>query len=97
MSEHLVTRREARHLFAKGDDDAGRLDPERQRGLQTDIPATDSDDLVPITTPAARTAITTSSGARDRGAASSSICTSPPNASMPAARISRPFPPTPLP
>ena len=92
MGEHLVAGLEARHLFANGDDDAGRLDPEHQRGLAADIPATYSDDLVQLPTPAARTAITTSSGARGCGAASSSICTSPPNVSMPAARISRPLP-----
>jgi hypothetical protein len=32
MGEHLVSGREARHLFANGDDDAGRLDPEHQGG-----------------------------------------------------------------
>src|SRR5207249_9024665 len=36
MGEHLVAGREARHLFANGDDDAGRLDPEHQRRLAAD-------------------------------------------------------------
>jgi hypothetical protein len=40
-----------------------------------------------LPTPAARTETTSSSGAGDPGAASSSMCTSPPNASMPAACI----------
>jgi len=39
MGEHLVAGLEARHLFANGDDDAGRLDPEHQRGLAADIPS----------------------------------------------------------
>jgi hypothetical protein len=48
MGEHLVAGREVRHLFANGDDDASRLDPERQRGSAADIPATRSDYLVPV-------------------------------------------------
>jgi len=42
-----------------------------------------------LPTPAPHTEITTSSGAGDVGAGSSSMPTSPPNASMPAARILR--------
>ena len=48
MREYRVAGREARHLFANGDNDAGRLDPEHQRGLTPNIPATYSDDLVPV-------------------------------------------------
>jgi hypothetical protein len=48
MGEHLVAARKARHLFAGGDDDACRLNPERKRGLAADIPTTYSDDLVPV-------------------------------------------------
>ena len=48
MGEHLVGGPEARHLFANGDYDAGRLDPEHQRGMAADIPATYADDLVPV-------------------------------------------------
>jgi hypothetical protein len=48
MGEHLVAGRKARHLFADGDDDARRLDPERERGPAADVPAAYSDDLVPV-------------------------------------------------
>jgi hypothetical protein len=48
MGEHFVAWREARHLFANGDDDACRLDPENERRLAADIPGTYSDDLVPV-------------------------------------------------
>jgi hypothetical protein len=48
MGEDLVARCEARHVLADGGDDAGRLDAERQRWSEADVPVADPDDLVPV-------------------------------------------------
>ena len=89
VGEHLVARCQARYVLADRGDHTRRLDAERQRRLAADVPVACPDELVPAGDPAAWTEITTSSGAGDAGAASSSVCTWPPNASTPAACIRR--------
>ena len=89
VGEHLVARCEPCHVFADRVDDSRRFDAERQRWPAPDVPAPDPDDLVPVTN--------TSRSHRDHdlvrrgddGAKRSSMRTTSPNASMPAARICR--------
>jgi hypothetical protein len=76
-------------LCRHGDDDIGRLDPEHQQGLAADISATYSDDLVPVANsgrPHRDHELVRSERLRHR-----QLEHLPPNVSMPAARISRPF------
>jgi hypothetical protein len=51
VSEHLVTRYEARHVLADCGDNSRCFDAEHQRWSAADIPLADPDDLVPVADP----------------------------------------------